>query len=187
MNLIDPKAGTHFTGKIFVVPHALDRTAEHFGIERSQAPMWVMDRLRKSALIDPNVIAEDGTPRRLFAYKRIAFIVAQHEDTVVTVYPQESSPLSIIEDVQRVLANALRTAQRKEAREVKRLLILKAQLAVEKAECELRKLKTASTNVSQVMVERIEAIDAEVNAIETKIYEVKREKMTLAKGICAFI
>lgn len=37
MNLVDPKAGTHFTGKIFVSPHACDRAVEHFGIRARES------------------------------------------------------------------------------------------------------------------------------------------------------
>jgi hypothetical protein len=184
---IDPKAGTHFTGKIFVVPHACDRAAEYFGIDRSQAPMHVMDLLRKSALIDPDVIGEDGNRGRLFAYKRTAFVVAPNEDTVITLYPQEGSPLSIRESVGKVLAQILSAAQRKEAREVKRMEIRKAELAVDRAECTLKKLKTQSINVARTMDERMTEIDGELSQIEAVIFEVKREKTTLAKGICAYI
>lgn len=185
--ILDPLAGTHFTGKIFVKPHALDRATEHFGVERGQAPMWVMDRLRKAALVDPDVIAEDGNRGRLFAHKRIAFIVAPGEDTVITLYPQATAPAPIIDGVQKVLAAALKTAQRKEAREIKRLNVKKAELAVERAECELRRLKTNSLNVMTAMGERMCEIDVDYTLIDALIYEVKREKSTLAKGLCAFI
>lgn len=185
--LLDPLAGTHFTGKIFVTPHACDRAAEHFGIERGLAPMHVMDLLRKSALVDPNVIGEDGRHGRLFAYKRTAFIVALNEDTVITLYPQATSSAAVIDGVHKVIAAALKAAQRKETREIKRLNVRKAELAVERAECELRKLKTASVNVVQAMIDRVAEIDAEYVGINEEIFEAKREKTTLAKGICAFI
>lgn len=186
-NVIDPQAGTHFTGKIFVVPHALDRTVEHFGVERGLAPMWVMDRLRKAALIDANAVAEDGKSFRLFAYRRIAFAVAQNEDTVITLYPQENADTSVVDGVQKVLARVLKAAQRKETRETKRLNICKAELTVERAECELRRLKTGSVNVVAAMDERIRDIDVELAHIRAEVYEVKREKTSLAKGICAYI
>lgn len=187
MNLVDPRAGTHFTGKIFVTPHACDRAVDHFGVDRAKAPMFVMDMLRKSSLIDPDVLGEDGNPGRLYAYKRTAFVVAKDADTVITLYPQEQAPVSVLDGVQKALRAALTIAQRKETREVKRLNIRRAELAIERAECELRRLKTASINVENAMIERIAEIDAELNAIEAQIFEVKREKTTLAKGICAFV
>ena len=187
MNLVDPRAGTHFVGKIFVVPHALDRAVEYFGVDRAQAPMYVMDMLRKSSLIDPDVVGEDGNPGRLYAYKRTAFVVARDSDTVITLYPQEKSPAPVLEGVAKVLRAALTAAQRKEAREIKRLNIRRAELAVERAELELRRLKTGSVNVKEAIAARITEIEAEVAAIETQIFEARREKTTLAKGICAFV
>jgi hypothetical protein len=186
-NVIDPKAGTHFTGKIFVVPHALDRAVEHFGIERSAAPMYVMDMLRRASLIDPHVIGEDGNPGRLFAYKRTAFVVALTEDTVITLYPQETAARHVIEGVGKVLARALKTAQRTEARELKRLAIRRAEINVKRAELELRLLCTKSTTVIRKVNDDLANIDAELAAIVSEEFEIKREKSTIAKGICAFI
>lgn len=149
--------------------------------------MFVMDLLRKSSLIDADVLGEDGNPGRLYAYKRTAFVVAKDADTVITLYPQEQAPESVLDSVQKVLRASLTSARRKENREIKRLDIRKAELAVERAECELRRLKTASNNVEKTLAERIAEIDAEVSAIDLQIFEVKREKTTLAKGICAYI
>ncbi|NHN31179.1 hypothetical protein [Paenibacillus agricola] len=184
---IDPKAGSHFTGKIFVVPHACDRAVEHFGVDRGQAPMYVMDMVRRASLIDSSVIGEDGVSRRLFAYKRTAFIVAINEDAVITLYPQESSAQSISDDVTRVLIKALRGAQRKEARELHAISVRKAELAVERAECELRKLKTRSITVAESMANRIAEIDAEITQLNVAAFEVKRTKSTLAKGIANYV
>ncbi|GMK47601.1 hypothetical protein PghCCS26_47310 [Paenibacillus glycanilyticus] len=185
--VIDPKGGTHFTSKIFVVPHALDRAVEYFRIERSAAPMYVMDMLRKASLIDPHVIGEDGNPGRLFAYKRTAFVVALTEDTVITLYPQETAAKHVIEGVGKVLQRALKAAQRTEARELKRLAIRRAELNVKRAELELRLLCTNSTSVIRRVNEEITKIDAELAAIVNEEFEIKREKSTIAKGICAFI
>lgn len=187
-SVIDPKAGTHFPGKIFVVPHALDRAVEYFGIDRSRAPMFVMDMLRKSSLIDTCIIGE-GTnePTRLYAYKRTAFVVSAHEDTVVTIYPRDCASEEIRTGVTAVLTKALRAAQRKEAREIKRLSVAKAELAVERAACELRRAKSASSRVIADMTVRIAEIDEKVTQIDAEIYAAKREKTTIANGICAYI
>ncbi|UKS30207.1 hypothetical protein LOZ80_15200 [Paenibacillus sp. HWE-109] len=146
-----------------------------------------MDLLRKSSLIDANVIGEDGNSARLFAYKRTAFVVALHEDTVITMYPREDSPVSVRESVAKALTGILRAAQRKETRELKRLELRKAELTVERAECSLRRLKTASINVASQMDARIAEIDGEINMINAEIFDVRREKTTLAKGIAAYV
>jgi len=186
-SVLDPKAGTHFTGKIFVTPHALDRVAQHFGVERSAAPMWVMDRLRKSSLVDPEVIGEDNIPRRLFVYQRVAYIVAQHEDTVVTVYPQENAPEDVRSNVGKVLLRALKTAQRIEKRELRRLTIEKAELNVRRAELELRKLQTNLVMLQRKIDDELTLIAAEIKRVDSEMFVAKREKSSLAKGICAYV
>lgn len=185
--VIDPKAGTHFTGKIFVTPHALDRATEHFGIERSAAPVFVMDKLRRATLIESSYVGEDGITRRLFAFKRTAFIVATNEDTVITIYPQENAVSHVIDGVNKVLLRALRAAQRTEARELKRLAIRKAELNVQRAELELRLLCANLPAAKRKINDELTNIDAEVVKIDAAVFDVKREKSTLAKGICAFI
>ncbi|GGF88116.1 hypothetical protein [Paenibacillus abyssi] len=186
-HVIDPKAGTHFTGKIFVKPHACDRAAEHFGIERSQAPMYVMDLLRKAALVDSDVLAEDGNRGRLYAYKRTAIVVAPQEDTVITIYPRDIAPEDLRETMAKVLKRALKAAQRTEARELKRLAIKKAELAVKRAEADLQRLTATRTVLIRKIDEEIAGINAEIARVDADIFAVKREKTTIAKGICAFI
>jgi ribosomal protein L20 len=184
---IDAKAGTHFIGKIFVTPHALDRVTQHFGVDRAGAPMWVMDRLRKASLVDPDVIGEDGVSRRLFVYQRVVYIVAQNEDTVVTVYQQETAPEDVRGNVGKVLTRALKAAQRAEQRELRRLAIERAELNVRQAGLELRRLQTNLATVKRKIDEELVGIAAEMSRIEAEVYAVKREKSTLAKGICAYI
>lgn len=186
--ILDPRAGTHFTGKIFVTPHALERAVEHFGIERGRAPMHVMDLLRKSALIDAQMTGEDGATHRLFAYKRIAFIVAAAEDTVITLYPQEATTNATITDnVAKVLMKVLRAAQRTEKRELHRLAIRKAELNVQRAELELRIVYANMNVVKRKLNEELAQVKAEINAVDAAAFDVKREKSTLAKGLCAYI
>jgi len=188
-NVIDPKAGTHFPmpTKIFVTPHALDEAVKDFGIERSKAPMHVMDLLRKSALIDPYIVGDDGNPVRLFAYKRQAFIVSLDSDTVVTTYRRDSAADLIRNAVEPVLRRVLRAAQREEAAELKRLAVMKAELSVRRAECELAQLLTKRPTKARSLLEEITQIDAEITQINTEMVSARQRKSTLAKGICAYV
>ncbi|MGF9711677.1 hypothetical protein [Paenibacillus naphthalenovorans] len=184
---IDPLAGTHFTGKIFVTPHACDRAVEHFGIDRAKAPMYVMDMLRKAALIDPEVIDENGKLGRLFAYRRTAFVVSPHEDTVITLYPQHKANETVRNPIERLIQRALAAARRKEQRETKRINVKKAELGVERAECVLRLAKTDSAAVSEKMRDRITKIDGEIADLDREIIEIKRERTNIAKSVVAYV
>jgi len=187
MIAIDPKAGTHFIGKIFVKPHALDRAKEHFGVERSEAPMWVMDRLRKASLISAHVIDEFGNPARMFGYQRIVFIVHPTEQTVITLYPQHKANESVRNPIERLIQRAMRSAERKEQRERKRINIAKAELAIERASYELRRAKSDSVKVIADMNEKIANIDAKISELDSELFEIQREKTNLMKSVVAYI
>lgn len=183
---LDPKAGTHFTGKIFVTPHACDEAAKDFGVDRAKAPIYVMDNLRKAAFIS-NIVNEDGRPGRLFGYKRMAFVVAPETDTVITVYPRHNVNQALSDSVKKLLTGALKSADRKEKVAEKRISIAKAQLNVERAECELRRAKSQSITVIDAMITRVNDIDAEIIALDRELLEIKREKTNLANSIVVFV
>ncbi|MNV07207.1 hypothetical protein D3C71_976270 [compost metagenome] len=185
--VIDPLAGTHFIGKIFVTPHACDRAVTHFGVDRSKAPVFVMDGLRKSTLISPHVVAEDGKPARMFAYRRTVYIVHPTEATVYTVYPQHLANETLRNPIERLIQRTMRSAERKEQRETKRINIRKAELAIERAAFELRRAKSESIRVITDMNERIADIDAEVESLNRELLEIQREKTNMMKSVVAYV
>ncbi|NGM81249.1 hypothetical protein G5B47_02350 [Paenibacillus sp. 7124] len=184
---IDPQAGTHFIGKIFVTPHALDRAVEHFGIDRSRAPMYVMDMLRKAALISEHVVDEDGKPARMFAYRRTAFIVALTEQTVLTLYPQHLASETIRNPIERIIQRAVSAAERKEKRETKRIAVRKAELSVERAQLDLRRAKSESERVVAEMTARIGLIDTELARLDRELLDTQREKTAIMKSVVAYV
>lgn len=184
---IDPQAGTHFIGKIFVTPHALDRAVEYFGVERSKAPMYVMDMLRKATLISAHVVDEDGRPARMFAYRRTAFIVALAEQTVLTLYPQHLSAETLRSPIERIIQRAVSAAERKEKRELKRIAVRKAELSVDRAQLDLRRAKSESARVIAEMAAKIAGIDAEAARLERELLEIQREKTNLMKSVVAYV
>lgn len=184
---IDPKAGTHFPGKIFVTPHALDRAVKHFGINRSQAPAFVMDMLRKSSLVDPDVIDDEGNSGRMFAYNRTVFIVDPAEATVITVHPQHQASESLRNPIERIIQRAIKSAQNKEKRETKRINVRKAELAIERGTYELRLAKSDSVRIISDMTDKIADIDLEVQRLDRELFELRREKKTLMKSVAAYV
>ncbi|MCM3784363.1 hypothetical protein M3231_15370 [Neobacillus mesonae] len=184
---IDPKAGTHFVGKIFVSPHACDRATEHFGVDRSKAPMYVMDLLRKASLVSAHVIDEEGKPARMFAYRRTVLIVHPTESHVYTVYPQHKANEIVRNPIERIIQRAINAAERKEKREIKRINIRKAELSVERAQAELRRAKSESNRVVSEMTARIAEIDKEVRALDAELISVQREKTNVMKSVVAYV
>lgn len=184
--LIDPKAGAHFTGKIFVTPHACDEAAKDFGVDRSKAPMYVMDQLRRASFI-ADIVNEDGRPSRLFGYKRMAIVVAPDTATVITVYPRHQANSGVSETVQKALLRALKSANRKEKLAEKRINIAIAQLNVELANCELKKARSESLNVIGAMKQRQADVRRAISELERELLAIKREKTTLANDIVMYL
>ncbi|MEK3836497.1 hypothetical protein [Paenibacillus sp. FSL R7-0128] len=184
---IDPQAGTHFIGKIFVTPHACDRAVEYFGVDRSKAPMHVMDMLRKATLISEHVVDEDGRPARMFAFQRTAFIVAPTEQTVLTLYPRHQAPEALRNPIDRIIQRAVNAAERKEKRETKRINVRKAELSVERAQLDLRRAKSESERIVAEMTARIGLIDAECAKLSRELLDIQREKTNLMKGVVAYV
>lgn len=184
---IDPKKGTHFPGNIIVSSHALDRTVEHFGVNRAQAPAWVKERLRKAALIDGHNVEEDGRITRMFTYNRVVFIVDAMEPCVVTTYPQKAAHNSIKSPIERIIQRTIKAAQRKEATETKRINVAIAELNVQRANCELRRTKSESLKVIADMDAKIHAIDVEIAELREELADVRREKKSIMKSVAVYV
>lgn len=185
--VIDPHSGTHFNAlKIFVTPHACDEATKDFGVERAKAPSYVMSQLRKASYID-DIIGDDGNPSKLYAYQRMAIVVAPDSPTVITVYPRNQASASLRDPIEKVLNRILKAAKRKETRDIKRISICIAEISVERAQYELRRAKTTSKKLMTELTAKINEVDTEIARYQAQIFEVKREKSMLAKGIVAYI
>ncbi|MDT2238385.1 hypothetical protein P7H12_21540 [Paenibacillus larvae] len=80
--------------KIEVTHHAVEKAVTSLRINRKIANEWVRSNVKKARYI-ADIIAEDGTPSRLFAGGGVLFILAQDNDIVITLYPGDN-PINII-------------------------------------------------------------------------------------------
>lgn len=178
--VFDAKAGRHFDGvNIDVSKHALQRATDHYGVKPEEARAWIISKLRESSLVDDNYVGDDGKLQRLFCYTGVPFIVAPNANYVFTLLPSRNTTADALRDeMTKLLARVLKAAQRKEAREIKRVNARKAELTAERAEMEKAAAESAA---------RIAEINAELPKLDAEIFELKREKSTLAKGVAAYV
>jgi hypothetical protein len=184
---IDTKAGTHFNGvKINVSRHARLQAAKRFNMSDVSAGNFIAENLRKASFIG-EVIGDDGNNARLYGYRRIAFVVASTNNTVLTVYQQDTAPASVYKEVHRLvnaeLARMCKLVSKKE-RSVEKM---KAELKIEIGELEIRRMKTKSVSTRMALSARINALNEHFALLDADIYEVKRAQSTLRKGVVAYV
>lgn len=177
---------TQLTGKIRVSQHAIDETVKDFRIPREFAVEWVMRSLRKSRYI-ANIISKDGNPSRLFCYQRAAFILADSEDFVITVYENNSPDNRMHSKIEALAMRELQKIERKERATERRVRIEKAKLAVEMAECRLRMEITPSKSVVAKNNAKLTQINERIAELDAELVAVKREKSSLAKSVVAYL
>jgi hypothetical protein len=175
-----------FTGKISVSQHAIDEAASDFRVDRSVAEDWIRSNLRKAAFVS-DIISEGGKPCRLFGFQRIAFILADTADFVITVYPRRAVLSGLQSKVQALVLRELRKAERKERSIERKVLVTKAELTVERAQCKYRMTVTPSKAVVRTNTARIAEITAVMAELDRELFDAKKEKSALAKSLVAYL
>ena len=170
--------------KVTVSHHAVDEAVKDFRVDRRVAEEWIRNNFRKATFVS-DIVSEDGKPCRLFGYQRIAFIMAQDADHIVTVYPRNTS--TVHAKVKALIDRELKRAQKKESQELRKIRIEKAQLNVERANCSLRMELTPSAAVVRNNTKRIADIDAELARLDSEILRIKKEKSSVAKSVVMYI
>lgn len=172
--------------KVIVSAHACDEAVKTFRVPRTTADEWIRHKLRQARFI-ANIISKEGKPSRLFGYQRIAFILADTEEYVITVYDQNSPDNRLHSKVEAFVLRALKAAERKERAMERRVRIEKARLAVEIAQCRYKMEVTPSAAVVRTNTARIAQFDAKMAELDRELFEAKREKSSLAKSIVAYL
>jgi hypothetical protein len=175
-----------FTGKIGISKHAIDEAVKDFRIDRKDAEEWIRSNLRKSRFIS-DIISQEGRPSRLYAYQRVALILADSEDFVFTVYPQNTPDSRLHSKVETLILRELRKAERIERAAIRRASVEKARLAVEKARCELAMTVTPSKSVIAANTAKIAQINESISQLDRQVLEAKRTKSSIAKALAAYL
>lgn len=170
--------------KVTVSKHAVDEAVKDFRVDRRSAEEWIRTNFRKAVFVS-DIVSEDGSPRRLFGYQRIAFIVEATVDIIITVHPRNHSIVHA--KVKALLDRELKRAQKKEALELRKIRIEKARLNVERANCSLRMEMTPSAAVIRTNTQRIAEIDASLACLDAEVLRIKKEKSSVAKSVVMYI
>jgi hypothetical protein len=170
---------------IEVTDHAADEAAKDFGVERHKAKRWVADKLRKATFVGASC-SNSGEPARLFAYRRMAIVVAETEDKVITVYPRNEADEELRVKVERLVLREVRAKEKEAAKQIKEIERQKADYMVEAAQA-YRKLVDAKTKAAKAKLHaQIDSIDEEITKLNEMIFEIKQDAARVAKSAVAF-
>jgi hypothetical protein len=174
------------TARLIVSQHAISEAVRDFRIDKRVAEDWVRSNYRKAAFVS-DIVSEEGKACRLFAYQRIAFILADTEEYVITVYPRHTAIPELSAKVSALLQRELRKAARMERTIERRVRVEKSRLKVERAECKWRMEITPSASVKRANTLRIAQIDKKLAELDRELFDAKKAKSSVAKSVIMYM
>ncbi|AYK07735.1 hypothetical protein [Brevibacillus laterosporus] len=168
-----------------ITRHAIREAVKDLHVSRQEAEAWIRTAIDKARFIS-DIISEKGNPSRLYGYKGFAIILDATEDVVVTVYKNETPKASIRNRINEFVTKELRKITRTESALARKISLSKAELTVEKAELELRMIKTKSIAVKLACQARINAINEYFTQLDNDLLTIKHEKRSVAKTVAAY-
>ena len=166
-----------FAGSVFVTPHAIDKAMELFKIKnRVEARNFVLDNLRKSTYIS-EIVGETGKIDRLFAHRRIAFVLDRVDDVVITIYVREHVDKELREEVKEIITDYIVRMHEEEKSLEEEILSLEIEQDVLK---EFMKIGIAEESEFRWSVRCLNRKKWELDAS-------RRRRSKVAKGAVAFL
>ncbi|WP_025846576.1 hypothetical protein [Brevibacillus agri] len=175
-------------GRVRVSQHAAEEYVKDFGGTVEQARSRIGVNIRKATYIT-EVTGADGKSGTLYAYNGACYIVRYDDDVpiIVTVYKTEPAVTAIRNKVYELVTKELRKIERKERDTERRVAIKKAELAVEVAQINLRKVRSRSASVRAACQARINALNAAIAELDAELRGVVGDKRAIAKTVAAYI
>lgn len=174
------------TRRVTVSQHAIDEAIRDFRVDPRIAEDWIRSKLKKAKFI-ANIVSIEGKPARLFAVERIALILSDIEDTVITVYPRHNVIDELKSQVDAVVQRALRKAERQVKAAERKVAVEKARLRKEIAECEWKMTITPSKRVINANKAKIAELERKIANLDEELLRVKKEASTIAKSAVAYV
>ena len=166
-----------FKESIFVTPHATDKACELFGIKnREHARSFIREGLRNSTFIS-EIVGDTGKVDRLFANKRIAYIVDRNDDVVITVYIREVVDKELRAEVKDIIAEHLQRIHATEKEIEEELLSLEIEYEINK-EVSRRGIEPFAS---------LKCIENRITALQDELDKFKSKRSRVAKGAVVFL
>jgi hypothetical protein len=169
----------YFSGSIFITPHAIDKAMELFDIkDRNEARLFIINNLKRSTYVS-TIVGETGKRDRLFAYRRIAFVLDLVEDVVITIYIRDNVDKELRSEVREIICEYLRRMHEQEKELEEKLLALEIEYNM------LREL--SDRGLFDNLAAEIRLTERCITRTQNELDEFRLKKSKVAKGAVAFL
>jgi len=159
---------------IKIEPHACKRARERFGVENDKAGNWIREQFATSVYIG-DTFDKLGNLRRIFSNGSVLIVVNAKELRVHSVYKPERRNREIRHKVTDLVEKEARRIGRKLEKIRRESTIKIAELNVEIAEINLRKVKARSEAVKLACDGRIAALYEEIREFRILLESAEAE------------
>lgn len=167
-----------FNKYVFITPHAVLKASDLFGVDYgSEARKTILEKLKRATFVS-EIVGESGKVDRLFAYRRIAFVLDRYDDVVITIYLRENVEVELREKVRELLFDHLSELQAKEKLIETDLMRIEIEYEMLK---ELDKVGLYEAGVW------FAAVRDEIKHKKRELHMFRLDKSKVAKGIVAYL
>lgn len=172
--------------QVKIEPHATKRARERFGVKNDDAARWIREQFSTAVFIG-DTVDSFGAPGRLYSNGEVVFGVAPLEMRIRTVYRPEHRHPELTQKVSDFLAKEIRKIERKSTKVKREASIKIAELNVESAQLELRKVTSRSESVNLACDARIRAIGEEIRELNRQINAADLDRHLALKTKAAYV
>jgi hypothetical protein len=168
----------NFNDDIFVTPHAVEKARELFGFETEQdARRFIINNLKQSIFVS-EIVGESGKVDRLFAHRRVAFIMDRVDDVVITIYIRENVEADLRSKVRDLLCDHLKELEKQEQQ---------LSLSVLEADIDAELTRSLAAAGIDELDKWVDIADNTLDIARGTLRDFQLEKSKVAKGIVAFL
>lgn len=169
-----------------VEAHANKRAMERFGIPHAQTTKWIREQFSTAVFIG-ETFDKLGNRRRIFSNGDVLLVVNLNELRIHSVYKPESRHREIKRKVADLVAREVRRIERKFEKFERESTIKIAELNVELAQVNLRKVKSRSEATCLACDARTAALIDEIREIRIELESAESERRRAIKTKAAYV
>lgn len=159
----------------FITPHARQRASQRFNVAKHKAIMWTKHKAESAKFVS-EIIDDNGKPGRLFVSNGVGLVADLTENIVITVMKPNRHGQTT-RKLHRFASKEISLAEREEAKAIRKLTQLQAELEIEIGELRMRLSRARSTPKKLAIQGRMKALKMRLDELPAEVHAIKRERV----------